>query len=668
MPGTAEDSPAIRKLGQLFRLTEVYLWDDSYGAGPHHGQKNWRSAEGALVDSHTGKTCNEASNGTDKGHSFVEDLELANLMGSLGLPVSFSTSKVNKNTGNEGKKKGRQAPLKAANTQINDAVRIRANTEDRESVVESLDVMEHIHSCNLSGTTLGHNEPCHDDTDKMLREDSPYVEEQEESGCSTIYSADKAPGCDAKNQLTELGTFELSDNLGNPAKEEYSIQENQASDSVLLDSEEMSRHDCVDGESTHSCVGIYQEEMVSTREDQTSEETLSVPHYNNGVGREASLSLAEPSSIDEHAQSSANNFYYDYGEWRVVWDPFYSRYYFYNIQTQESTWCPPEGLEDFASYCSPDTTKELVELGSQCTSIAPQENNLASDDNHLEAQEQDHFIHDLCDIPVEKPIYQSMITTSDKAQHTENKYSDSTTIVLEMNQEVASTKKKKRLRRSQSYHSCQDMAGNISNDIIKYWTQRYSLFSLFDSGIKMDEEGWFSVTPEPIAKHHASRVGAGVMIDCFTGVGGNAIQFATKCKHVIAVDIDPQKIDCAHHNASIYGVNDRIDFIVGDFIHIAPHLKGETAFMSPPWGGPDYAKVDVYDMKSMLMPCDGYSLFKLGTMIASRVVMFLPRNIDLNQLADMSLSVDPPWAVEVEKNFLNGKLKAITAYFEEQDG
>lgn len=184
----------------------------------------------------------------------------------------------------------------------------------------------------------------------------------------------------------------------------------------------------------------------------------------------------------------------------------------------------------------------------------------------------------------------------------------------------------------------------------------------------MDEEGWFSVTPEPIAKHHASRVGGGVVIDCFTGVGGNAIQFATKCKHVIAVDIDPQKIDCAQHNATIYGVNDNIDFVVGDFIHIAPHLKGETAFMSPPWGGPDYAKVDVYDIKAMLKPCDGYSLFKLAMVMASRVVMFLPRNIDLSQLADMCLSVDPPWAVEVEKNFLNGKLKAITAYFEEQDG
>jgi 23S rRNA G2445 N2-methylase RlmL len=46
-----------------------------------------------------------------------------------------------------------------------------------------------------------------------------------------------------------------------------------------------------------------------------------------------------------------------------------------------------------------------------------------------------------------------------------------------------------------------------------------------------------------------------------------------RCKHVVAVDIDPQKIGCAQHNATVYGVNDHIDFIVGDFIHIAPHLK-----------------------------------------------------------------------------------------------
>ena len=34
---------------------------------------------------------------------------------------------------------------------------------------------------------------------------------------------------------------------------------------------------------------------------------------------------------------------------------------------------------------------------------------------------------------------------------------------------------------------------------------------------------------------------------------------------VIAIDIDPVKIACAKHNAKIYGVLDKIEFITGDF-------------------------------------------------------------------------------------------------------
>ena len=39
----------------------------------------------------------------------------------------------------------------------------------------------------------------------------------------------------------------------------------------------------------------------------------------------------------------------------------------------------------------------------------------------------------------------------------------------------------------------------------KYWLQRYSLFQRFDEGILMDEEGWYSATPEVIAAHHAAK-------------------------------------------------------------------------------------------------------------------------------------------------------------------
>ena len=46
---------------------------------------------------------------------------------------------------------------------------------------------------------------------------------------------------------------------------------------------------------------------------------------------------------------------------------------------------------------------------------------------------------------------------------------------------------------------------------------------------------------------------------------------------VIAIDIDPVKIACARHNAEIYGVADRIEFILGDYFDIMPHLKVQLA-------------------------------------------------------------------------------------------
>jgi len=74
------------------------------------------------------------------------------------------------------------------------------------------------------------------------------------------------------------------------------------------------------------------------------------------------------------------------------------------------------------------------------------------------------------------------------------------------------------------------VVNEMSKRTAKYWYQRYRLFSRYDEGIKMDEEGWFSVTPESIAQHQATRMcsGEGLIIDAFTGVGGNAIQMALR--------------------------------------------------------------------------------------------------------------------------------------------
>ena len=47
-----------------------------------------------------------------------------------------------------------------------------------------------------------------------------------------------------------------------------------------------------------------------------------------------------------------------------------------------------------------------------------------------------------------------------------------------------------------------------------------------------------------------------------------------------------------------------------------------------------------------------YFLFNVAKKIAPLVVMFLPKNVNLNQLAELSLSSDPPWSLEVRIFFL----------------
>ncbi|CAH9074711.1 unnamed protein product [Cuscuta epithymum] len=202
----------------------------------------------------------------------------------------------------------------------------------------------------------------------------------------------------------------------------------------------------------------------------------------------------------------------------------------------------------------------------------------------------------------------------------------------------------------------------VSAAVEKYWFQRFNLFSKYDEGIRMDEEGWFSVTPEKIAARQAHRCCGAVVIDAFTGVGGNAIQLAAKYSHVIAIDIDPRKIEMAQNNARVYGVEEYIDFLTGDFFQLAPFLKGDVVFLSPPWGGPAYKLRDTYTL-DLLKPKDGYSLFQVAHNITPNIIMYLPRNMDLIQVEQLAWLSSPPLQNQIEKNKLHGHMKGITAYF-----
>lgn len=200
-------------------------------------------------------------------------------------------------------------------------------------------------------------------------------------------------------------------------------------------------------------------------------------------------------------------------------------------------------------------------------------------------------------------------------------------------------------------------------ELSKYWNQRYRLFAKFDEGIQLDYESWFSVTPQKIAEHIAERCRCDLIVDGFCGVGGNAIQFAFTCERVIAVDIDPIKIAMAKINARVYGVEDRIEFICGDFFHIVPQLKlVDVVFLSPPWGGPDYLTSDVFDIRTMI-PMDGHRIFEVAAQLTSNVAYFVPRNVDVDQMLALAGLNNGTGKMEMEQNLLNGKMKTMTAYY-----
>ncbi|CDO77992.1 hypothetical protein BN946_scf184711.g2 [Trametes cinnabarina] len=245
---------------------------------------------------------------------------------------------------------------------------------------------------------------------------------------------------------------------------------------------------------------------------------------------------------------------------------------------------------------------------------------------------------------------------------------------------------------------------HVPEHLQKYFSQRERYFSKYSSGCLLDEEGWYSVTPERVADQIAERCRCDVILDAFCGVGGNAIAFARTCERVIALDVSPVRLALARHNAALYGVQDRIEFVLADFISFARALqtiprtetstskatrrKIDVVFLSPPWGGPSYiagspskaqtslstseavtiasedATGDTHAEFSLasIQPIHGHDLFNVARGITKNVAYFLPRNANLDEISQL-IADDPVEKVEVEEEWMGSKLKALTCYF-----
>ena len=167
-------------------------------------------------------------------------------------------------------------------------------------------------------------------------------------------------------------------------------------------------------------------------------------------------------------------------------------------------------------------------------------------------------------------------------------------------------------------------ADNNNNN--PFYNLRYYLFSKYDNGIQMDDESWYSVTPEEIATYISTCIpssSTSTITDAFCGVGGNTIPFSTSCAHVNAIDISSSKLNMAQHNASLYSCKDNITFIESDFL--ATTVTSDYVFLSPPWGGSAYKADTNFTLKKWITP-DIEEIIKHALTLSHNLIFYLPLN------------------------------------------
>lgn len=207
-----------------------------------------------------------------------------------------------------------------------------------------------------------------------------------------------------------------------------------------------------------------------------------------------------------------------------------------------------------------------------------------------------------------------------------------------------------------------------------YYVQRYYFFSLFDKGIQMDRESWYSVTPEEISEYISSIIpdsSDSSILDGFCGCGGNIISFSKHFKKVLANDLVESKINMTKNNSKIYECPDNIQYYNKDYFDLDfGDEQIDYIFLSPPWGGPEYKKDKIYSLKKWINP-DIEKIIEKSLKISKNIIFYLPRNTDLEELANLLNEYDKEGIKSVNNTilldvqYLNSasKIKAILVLY-----
>lgn len=163
---------------------------------------------------------------------------------------------------------------------------------------------------------------------------------------------------------------------------------------------------------------------------------------------------------------------------------------------------------------------------------------------------------------------------------------------------------------------CKMMSFNMKNQrhVLDYYDLKPIYFPIYNfnsnkSEIEFIDQYKFKITPEgeysvtfPTEANFISNLITSVftnditILDGTANVGGNTISFSRFMKKVIAVELDKDNYQALCSNVALYGIKNS-QLIHGDTLKHMRMLKYDVLFLDPPWGGTNYKRASVLDLK-----------------------------------------------------------------------
>lgn len=118
----------------------------------------------------------------------------------------------------------------------------------------------------------------------------------------------------------------------------------------------------------------------------------------------------------------------------------------------------------------------------------------------------------------------------------------------------------------------------------------------------LDEEALYSTTDQLTADKITSDIlkiipsySNCIITDATACVGGNTYSFAQNYPYVHAIEKDTKRCSLLKHNLDALNVSN-VKVSCGDAFEVCKKYTQDLIFIDPPWGGPDYKRLDKIDL------------------------------------------------------------------------